>query len=346
MGTLFQAQKPMRQLDFWHIIQKSFFYTTPCFSMLKRGPKIKEIESSWPIESLLESSNPKAKEDENLENRAVSSNVDKVLSNTMMRFVSKRYKLTEFAEALPSHLEKGVTPLGKQRTKCLQAFNLSIARMICSDFEAIKNAENVAPQTRTIGNWLSRNPHAIFPVDEYLRPVAGGDFDMTEFTEEQFREALMQSAIQMNSTVNLTAFVGLQLKQHMSMWTSKVPASADIQSRINVNVDANANKFKNIVDVFEFDSGIVRLFNDNQLYAKHTGETDLTIDPAISGWSGMFLNMAMWDMQFLRDISHHETRDDGSGKGGLFKAIARLRCLNTQAQFGFKHTPAAPAQGA
>jgi len=152
---------------------------------------------------------------------------------------------------------------------------------------------------------------------------------LEDFAPSSLEGMLEAMATAKKGPVDLTAFVGIKLKSQMSSWAQKMEtASGDLQSMQQYNLDAKEKKILRIVDFFEFDAGMVKTFA--HWYMLHTEADGLA--SKYTPRSGLFIDLDMWELNFLQQPTSWTVEDKGGGPRGYHDAVYILKCLNPLGQ--------------
>lgn len=183
--------------------------------------------------------------------------------------------------------------------------------------------------SRGLFSWLSTTAQSTLPVPASYRPPAACKHSgaLSTFTPEAFETMLQAAAGEKFGPVDLTGFLGIKLKTRMSKWQERVTDATGIEAR-SLNVSQTEKKLIAVVDMFEFDAGMVRTIPSWFMHCDpDTGE-----DTDYTSRSGAFLDMAMWELCFLQAATHYELPDLGGGPRGYHDETYILRCKNPLGQ--------------
>lgn len=334
MATLYTTSLGMIANDFHSGVVASVSDKCPLIGLMPEGKTVKNWDDKWAVESFPTGDNP-----------AVGEGVDKIagftsqvpyyLEGKCQIFRSAGWHVSkQKADGLNKSAEEVANAKAKQQALDSRNLLVSTEKVIGSMQEAAEVTTTVVTRyTRGMPQWLSPNAHAVQDVNAAVRPTAAqwynGSFE--SFSEDKLREMLLACALQRKGPVALMGFVGLELKQKMSYFTTKVEKSDALTDVRSVNME-NGRKFSMMVDLFEFDGCSVkavwmpRLFCDSA--SAGMPETDYTTT------SGIFPDMSMWELAYFNRMAHIDCSklDTGAGPRGYHEFEARLRCLNPMGQ--------------
>lgn len=341
MGFLYQVDKPMRVNDYHEKSVDSADTEAAFLGVLPNGPTPKELKDTWPVARAPVIKKPEALDGQD-KTAGWGNTVPLTLEGVCEIMESTGWAVARVSSKLRAAWEKMMQSAAFQRAEDAKAFALSIQRMFLSNQECRVASGQTAGRTRCLFSWLSPNAHAVDGVTEVpaeLRPSAtqyySGNFD--DFSEASFKAMLRAAYAKRRSPVTLTGYVGIDLKEKMSLWNELVPVTASLESARSVAKAANTLEL--MVDVFKYDMGTVRTLVQNDLMC------DMTQDDMPHTYqtpkSGAFLDLAMWHLAWLERIEHMDGLDQGGGPRGHHFATGRLNCLNPAWQCAV--VPAPPA---
>lgn len=226
------------------------------------------------------------------------------------------------------------TPAKRQKARQIMhdaiAFKLALNRLVLSAQEcAVESKPSQGYQTRGMFQWLSRSAQAVKPVNASFRPASGCAYtdSLASYASSSLKTQLEAAYAAKGGPVDLDYFVGVSLKGAMSGWAEKRSVSSDETVRM-FNQDASSKTMINVVDVFDFDAGTVRAILTPDLRCDlTTGRTT-----AYTVNSGIGVDLSMWELCFLEDVTPFEQPDLGGGPRGYHSAICIVKCLNPLGQ--------------
>lgn len=329
MGFLYQVDKPMRVNDYHEAVVDSADTEAAFLGVLRNGPTPKELKDTWPVARAPKIKNPESYDGKD-KTDGWGNTVPLTLEGVCEIFESEGWAVARVTSKLRAAWEKMQQSAAFQRAEDAKAFALSIQRLLLSSQECRVAAGATAGRTRCLFSWLSPNAHNVEGVTEVpaeLRPAAAqyysGKFD--DFNEAAFKAMLKAAYTKRRAPVTLTGYVGIDLKEKMSLWNEIVPVTADAQAAVK-SVAKEARTLELIVDVFKYDAGTVRTLVQNDLLC------DVTQDDLPHTYqtpkAGAFLDLDMWELAWLERITHFDGQDAGGGPRGHHFATGRMNCKN------------------
>lgn len=331
MPGIYDADKTaaLRVLELGDTIFIAESEKVPFSRLLKRGDKPKQMLATWPVQAY-----PTRAFGGTLDGTDMTSfthtNRDALEAYGMwLRTdgwqVSKLSNLTATA---------GV-PVGKEKAKQATDDSLIMAQMIervlLSANDQTAESGGTPYRVRGAFSWLSPSAQTVKPVPAPYRPGSASQYTgaIASLTATLFENLLEQAATEKKGPVNLTGYVGIDLKRKMTDWavhdSDFSSTNAALQS---YNINASEKKLIRTVDMFQFDSGSVMTFLSWYLACTEgTGETS-TYSPK----SGLFVDLDMWELCFHQAPQSYELEDQGGGPRGYHDAVFMLKCLNPLGQ--------------
>lgn len=319
----------MQPVDYHGKVIDSVNVETPFLSILPNGPVPKAWKDEWAVKKFPKAKNPAALEGQD-KTSGWGNTVPHTLNGICEIMESEGWHLTEEAELLKAGYEQALSPASEQQAADAVNFAQSIERILLSAQEAQDHAADTKRLTRGVFSWLSPSAHAFQDVPAALRPSAAQFFTaaLSTLDEAAFMTMLKAAYKQKKGKVNLMGYCGIDLKTKMSMFNYIVDITATLGDTRQVQVEKD--KIALMVDTFAYDAGTVRAIAMNNLAC------DLTSDSLPEGGhsheAGAFLDLTMWRLSWLMRINHRYNTNEGGGKRGYHKAIARLECLNPMGQ--------------
>ncbi len=332
MAGMYETSVPMKLLELGDTIFIAESEKTPFSRLVKRGRKPIEMLSEWPCQKHVD--------------RAFTGTLD---GTDISSFESTtREKLSGYAMLLRTagwqvtRLAQLIRAAGVKSEKAKQAADdsLGLARMmekqlLGTDDTRAESGGN-AYRSRGAFSWLSDSEQGVLPVPSNFRPATACHYTGTlaNFAASSMETMLEAMATAKKGPVDLAGYVGLKLKVQMSGWAQRhVEDINTAQALTRYNLDAAEKKIMRIVDWFEFDAGTVHTFA--HWYLAHTEATGAATD--YSPRSGLFLDMDMWELNFLQQPTAWQVQDDGGGPRGYHDVVYILKCLNPLGQ-GYVYT--------
>lgn len=329
MAALYTVDKPMQPVDYHSRVIDSVNVETPFLSLLPNGPTPKAWKDEWGVKKFPVPKNPAAFEGMD-KTSGWGSTVPYTLNGICEIMESEGWHITEESELLKAGYEQSLSPASEQQAADAINFSQSIERILLSAQEAQDHAQDTKRLTRAVFSWLSSSAHTFQDVPVALRPTSAQCFTaaLSTLDEAGFMTMLKAAYKQKKGKVNLMGYTGIDLKSKMSLFNYKVDITTAIADTRRVAVEKD--RIALMVDTFAYDAGTVRTVVMNNLLADYTDSS--LPDTSHSHESGAFLDLAMWRISWLMRINHRYNTNEGGGKRGYHKAIARLECLNPMGQ--------------
>jgi len=329
MGELYLEDKPMRVKDVHSAVIDSVYLGAKFLALVNGNEKLKELVGSWGVKKGPTYKNPKGLARAATSDRAKPTTPTE-LQGVMEIFRSAGYSVNWLADALPALYEsKGIT-IGAAKAEDSSNFALSIERVLLSEQECRLASDGVEALTRGIANWLSKDAHNVAGVTDVpatLRPNASQWYTgaLSAFDEAAFKAMLLAAYKRRGTDLNLTGFVGIDLKQVMSNFTEKVVVSATLDNVRALTPQAK-RELEVICDIFKYDGVTVKTMIQSNLFADTT--KDGLDDTLATHKGGLFVEMDMLNMSWLERISDKPDLKDHDGTSGCFRAAGRLEVRN------------------
>lgn len=328
MAELYTFDKPMQVTDYHSAIMASVNTKAAFLAMLRDGPEPKNWEDSWAVKKFPTTKNPKSVEGRD-KTSGWTSSVPHELKGMCQTMDSDGYMVTRHAKKRTAGYESA-DPVSDQQAIDAENFTLSIEKVLLSTQEAAYSAATKERLTRGAASWLSASAHSYQDIPAELRPTADQHVTtaFNSFNEDALVAMLQACALQKKSKVSLMGYVGLKLKQKMSGFNYKL----DITSTLGAarTVDSDPEKVQMMVDVFEYDAGILRTMWMPNLMCDMASDT--LADTFATNYGGIFIDPSMWQVGWWERITHKQNADEGAGPRGYHYATARLECLNPMGQ--------------
>jgi hypothetical protein len=328
MGALYESDQVLKIPAYGDSIINVQAKAVPFLKLVPRGKNPGNFLSEWPVE--------------NYPRRGITGQIDGTDKTTFSSvsptplsgraqwclsdgwMVGKKATVTNTA-GTPAKGQKA-----RQILKDGEAFILAINRLLLSAQEAqVESKPLKADLTRGAFMWMSRTAQTVYPVPEAFRPASGCAYTgaVASYANTHMKAQLAAAFTAKNGPVDLTNFVGVTLKGQMSTWSEKVSVSSEA-ALMQFNQDAKSKKYINTVDIFEFDAGIVRniLTPDLRCTLSDGSTTDYTAR------SGLGLDLSMWELCYLEEITPFEEAPKSGGPRGYSSAILILKCKNPLGQ--------------
>jgi len=338
MAELYLSDKPtgMRELDVHDAIIEGVKRDAKFLALVNGSTSLKELVGSWAVQKGPSYKNPAAKARPDNNDRAKPA-VPHQLDGVMEIFESQGWSVNWVADRLKAIYESKGQTVSAAKADDSSNLALSIERVLLSAQECRKEGANAA-LTRGIASWLATAAHAVDGVSEVpaeLRPAANQWYTGTlaAFNEAALKSLCLAAYKRRRGAVNLTGFVGIDLKQAMSAFTEKVDVTATMEN-VRQLASQKQRELETICDVFRYDGAEIMAMTQSNLFADATNET--LADTVATDKGGLFLDMSMIQMRWLDKIVALDDTPDNHGKSGFFRAAGRLEVLNPSWMFAVK----------
>lgn len=330
MGALYTFDKPMQVTDYHTGVVNSVRRKAAFLGLLRDGPAPRAWKDTWAVDEFPSTFNGVTAEGA-AKTDGYAASVPFELEGICEIFRSRGYHVTNESELFKAGYETG-SATARSQAKDAENIALSMEKIALSAQPCRDRGDGVERLTRGAFAWLSPSAQAFLPVPASLRPTSAqySTGALSAYEENAFIAQGQAAALQINDKVNLMGYVGLKLKQKMSLYNYKVDVSATLADTRQVLADAK--KVALMVDFFEYDWGTVKTLWMPRLLCDYTDEG--LADGAHSSEAGLFVDTSMWEMSYKERITHVPQDDsDGAGKRGFHKSIFRLTCKNPMGQF-------------
>jgi len=207
-----------------------------------------------------------------------------------------------------------------------------IEKQLLSDCDTAVESGSTPYRSRGAFSWVQPGAQAVKPVPANYRPASAAQYTgaVASFSPASMRALLKSAATAKKGPVDLTGYVGIDLKDQMSTWAQRDPdAEADEASAlVQYNINLSEKKLIHSVNFFDFDAGTVRTFPSWYLLCTEgTGATS-----AYTPKSGLFLDMDVWEICFLQNPTAVIEPQKSGGPRGYHDAAFILKCNNPLGQ--------------
>jgi hypothetical protein len=325
MAGIYDADSVLRRLDIADVIKMLDGRKNPFLRLLGTGPKPIQMTWSWPGQVDASFGFAGALDGADKVDGYGHSNRDEIQA-AAMKLMSEGWHVSDFKEDTETHGVKD--EVAKQRADDL--FNLS--RMMEKQLTSTQAArrQSVAGGYQSGGLFWWLDPVQTLTSAAYLQTPAAYRCSaatrhtaaLDALTEDAFEAMLRTAAEEQNSVVDLTGYVGTELKKHMTNWLKKTTVVTGEAATLAYNLNAKEKELASTVDFFTFDSGSVRTFPAFNLAADETTGAKT----AYSTRSGAFVDLSRWRIRYIRKPTHVAGTDNGGGPRGYHKVTYGLEC--------------------
>lgn len=327
MPGMYEVNQPMKIAEVGDSIFIAESEKTPMSRLLKRGKKPSQMLSEWGCQKY-----PSRGFGGTVDGTDISEydhTTREKLEAYGMWLMSKGWMVSKLAQVTQT---AGVKDEQAKQAKDDSLMHAQMhERQILSDMDTQAEGDGKPYQSRGVFSWLQNAAQANKPVPAIFRPAAGCIFSaaLATFLPANMETMLEAAATAKRGPVDLTGFVGIKLKSQMSTWPQRQFGDANAAKAMQCyNLEASEKKFMQVVDFFEFDAGKVNVIPSWYLMCDSaTGE-----DTAYTPRSGAFLDLSMWELDFLENPSSYIESPKSGGPRGYHSSIYILKCLNPLGQ--------------
>lgn len=332
MYTAEQRAKGIDLQDMGTIVFHARSTDVPFMALLSRGGKGKAKKPrnrlvEWPVKLLQERGFGPTRE--GVDKTTFDHTTRDKLRAYGMKLESPGWLVTDWAELLET---AGVPDeVADQRADDLILHAEMQEKQVLSTVDTRDEAQNVASRSRGAFSWVSPTAQTVLPVPDSYRPAAACQYTsaVASFAPSSLRGMIKAGAGQLRRRVDYMGFVGADLQEVMSGWTERQYGDTNIaKSGYVVNMNATDKKFVQILNVFEFDQGIVTTAHSYNLACDEA--TGAASD--YSAKSGLFLDMKLWDIRWYKRPTAMAIEDQGGGPRGFHRSYYVLECSMPRGQ--------------
>jgi len=300
----------------------------PFSRLLRRGKKPVQMLSQWPLQIY-----PDRKFTGTLDGTDIAA-----FTHTTREY-AEAYAMWLMTEGWMVSKLAGLTKTAgveNEESKQAKDDGLILAQMIekqlLSDCDTAVEAGSTPFRSRGAFSWIQPGAQSVKPVPTNFRPASASQYTgaVASFGPANMRTMLKSAATAKKGPVDLTGYVGIDLKDQMSTWAQRDPdAEADeAASLVNYNINASEKKLIHSVNFFDFDAGTVKTFPSWYLMCTEADGVASAYTPK----SGLFLDMDMWELCFLQNPMAVIEPTKSGGPRGYHDACYLLKGLNMLGQ--------------
>jgi hypothetical protein len=299
---------------------------TPFLSLIKRGGKPNQMVATWQAEAY-----PAVAAAGILDGTDVSAfdSVARELLEGVCQWFRQPWMVSKLAN-LTAVAGVGRNEAAHQAMLASMLLKRRLEIRMLSDAECSVESGQTPYAMRGAFKGLLDTAQAVKPVPASFRPAAACAHTsaLSGLTESAFRDMLESAYSAKREPVDLDGFVGVDLKALFDDFSYIYPAASTSSQPVRKFDQGDGSQIRNAVDVLRFSTGTVRLHLSSFLkYDVSTGAAS-----AYSPKSGLFLDLAMWELAFMQNPAIETLQDDGGGPRGYVDAVAVLKCLNPLGQ--------------
>ena len=327
MGALYDADKKLPMPGYLKGVLGAVNEEAAFLTLIPHGQTTAAKLAQWGVEIPSRNGDPTGLEGAD-KTSGFDSVVPEVLKAYAQRVQSKGWQITDLAGLTDTAMGSGKAEAAKQQAADGRRGLLSVQDMLLSNQDNAARGENGATYDRTRGvfSWLDSVAQGVLPVPSAVLPTTAQNYTSTLalFTEDAFMSALAAAAEQVDKDVDLIGYVGSDLAQHMADWDFKVPLTASAeQATRTVTSKQDDKRIIRKVQFFDYHGSSVKTIMQRRMLCDISNSNAKT---AHTTRSGVFLDMAYWQLEWLEAWKHIPLLDQGGGPRGFHKGWLRLVC--------------------
>lgn len=322
MATMFERDQTGKYESWEEVVANVEAEETPFTSMIAKGQKPVDVIDNWQAKKYPKvghkgvADGKDAEEFDNVGRKRLQGVIQKTWKNPGVSDLAGEVKV----HGIPDEM-KG------QVADALKLVKRQMEQRMCSNVDSRSEDDGERGyETRGALKWLSPTAQSDLPVPADYRPTTGEvkvDVAMDTITEMAFR-TMMTSAYKLRrGSKHLTGFVGIDLKNQMDDWTAFQTDVSGKTAVRSLSMNAAGKQLIQVVDRLQFSAGTIDLHPTTYLAIDLDGE-----DTVYTHRSGMFLDMNMWKMSYVRTPRVVPLPYKGGGQKAIVDAIFILKCLN------------------
>jgi hypothetical protein len=319
---MYEATQPNKLQEIGNTVFVAESTQTPLTALLKRGPRPKQMLSEWPVKKYDDVAFAGTLDGDDITTFSKTDRTKIQGYGMWMRspgwMVSKLAALTRSAGITSEDAEQMASDGVK--------LALMIEKQIGSDSDTQAESGVNPYRSRGMLSWLAASAQGVLPVPANYRPASACVYTsaLNSFRPSSLEAMLAAASDQKNGPVDLLFPCGRLLKRQMSTWAQRDPdAEADEASAlVSYGIDVEARKVLESVDFFEFDTGKIKALTHWHLMC--TEGTGARSD--YSARSGVGIDLRMWDLAFMQEVTNWEEPRKSGGRRGYHDAVYVLRC--------------------
>jgi len=328
MPGMYERDATLKVLNLGDTIFNVESKDTPFTRLLRRGKKPDGMLSEWPVEKYRREGLGGTLD--GTDKTAYAKTDRKPMKAYAQWFRSEGYMVSRLMQLTATAAVSVGKEKANQATKDAISLAKKIERALLSILDTQTESGADPFQIRGALMWLQSAAQTNNPVPDGFRPGTEFAAALSTLTPTLFETLLEQAADEREGAVDLLGVVGIKLKRRMSTWAQRdTEAAATDQALASFDMKASDKKLIQVVDVFEFDAGMVKTIPSWNLACDVTTGNAT----AYTSRSGIFVDPSMWELCWLDAPGTYENPDLGGGPRGWHEAVGLLKCLNALGQF-------------
>ena len=326
-GPLTEAIQSNKKFEWSDVLHTAGEVTEPFLALLQTGKKPVQKEASWPVFQLGRSGYS-GELDGAPAGEANNQGRDSLKS--VSQWVRKVWEVSHFAELTQSY---GVTDEVKfQKEQSLRDLRQGLEMLMLSNQDCAVQSGETPNKTRGAAMWLaSSGQNAEYPISSDFAVGSSSIYTGTlaAFDAAACEALLRNASMDRYGAVTLDAQVGPALKARMDDFGAHDIKATTTNAALKIfNQQASDKEYLNVIDFFQFSSGMVRTHLNYNLWRTAAGEKTSVLSNA----GGLFLDMKMWEIAFMDAINHDDLPFNGGSVRGQWHATAMLKCFMPKGQ--------------
>ena len=324
MAGMYYSDLPQKKQDVLDKVWNVESDKTPYMKLVKKGKQMLSMLSNSPVFDYNRSSLKGVVDGEDVKN---FNKTDRALLEFYGQLVRESWFVGILANIMHTP-ELDNKEKAWQKAQALVTLKKTMERIALSDMDTAAEAKpDQAFETRGGFSWGSATAQSVKPVPVAYRPDSAQIYSgaIGDFVDTDLETMLKSASNAAGRAVIWMGLLGLDLKSRMSGWGQRdEDASATDKAVRQYNINASEKKFLDIINVFEFDAGIVHAMTSYDLHVDQaTGE-----DTAYTSKSGLFMDMETMLIRFGMKLDGKELPDLGGGPRGYWSSVFANICRN------------------
>lgn len=327
MPGMYERDLSLKVLNLGDTIFNAESKDTPLTRLMPRGKKPEGMLCSWPVEKYRREGLGGTLD--GTDKTSYSKTDREAIEAYAQWFRSEGYMVSRLAQLTATAGVPVAKEKANQATKDAISLAKKIERALLSIMDTQAESGGDAFQIRGILKWLDTAAQTNKPVPAGYRPSSEFTGALSTLTPSEFEVLLEQASDEKEGAVDLLGVVGIKLKRRMSTWAQRdTEASATAAALQSFDMKASDKKLIQVVDVFEFDAGMVKVVPSWNIACDVATGAATAYTPR----SGVFVDLSMWELCWLDQPGTYENPDLGGGPRGWHEAVGILKCKNPLGQ--------------
>lgn len=326
-GPLTESIQSNKKYAWDDVLHTAGEVTEPFLALVKTGKKPVQKEANWPVFELGRDGYEGTLDGAPA---GTASNQSRKSLKSVAQWVRKVWAVSHYAELTESYGVKDEIMF--QKTQALRNLRQGLEMLMLSAQDCATESGETPNQTRGAAMWLAASGHnSEYPIPAEFLVSSGSIYTGTlaAFDAAACEAVLRTASMDRYGAVTLDAQVGPALKARMDDYGAHDIKATTTNAALKMfNQNASDKEFMNVIDFFQFSSGMVRTHLNYNLWRTSAGAKTSILSNA----GGLFLDMKMWEIAFMDAINHDDLPFDGGSKKGQWHATAMLKCFMPKGQ--------------